>query len=115
MAAAYGFHLCKNHPFIDGNKRISLVAIDIFLQRNSHQLVASEYNADEAIMRQSTGQLTKEELTEWVKTKSSILSDSLRKNPSAKLYITYWKFKKFPSLGWLAALTKKFRCSIAES
>ncbi len=29
MAAAYGYHLCNNHPFIDGNKRIALVAMDV--------------------------------------------------------------------------------------
>lgn len=31
MAAAYGFHISKNHPFFDGNKRTSLVAIYTFL------------------------------------------------------------------------------------
>jgi len=30
MAAAYGFHICNNHPFIDGNKRVALVAMDAF-------------------------------------------------------------------------------------
>jgi len=34
MAAAYGFHLCKNHPFIDGNKRIALIALFTFLYVN---------------------------------------------------------------------------------
>ena len=42
MAAAYGFHICKNHPFVDGNKRISLVAMDTFLQKNGHEITASE-------------------------------------------------------------------------
>ena len=31
MAAAYGFHLCSNHPFLDGNKRIAAVAMGTFL------------------------------------------------------------------------------------
>jgi death-on-curing protein len=31
MASAYGFHICKNHPFIDGNKRSALVAMYTFL------------------------------------------------------------------------------------
>ncbi len=39
MAAAYGFHLCQNHPFVDGNKRISLVAMDIFLQKTVMNLL----------------------------------------------------------------------------
>jgi len=41
-AAAYGFHICKNHPFIDGNKRVAFVLMDIFLQKNGWEIVAHE-------------------------------------------------------------------------
>ena len=34
MAAAYAFHLCKNHPFVDGNKRTAFYATLVFLERN---------------------------------------------------------------------------------
>jgi death-on-curing protein len=34
VAAAYLFYLCRNHPFLDGNKRTSLVACLVFLQLN---------------------------------------------------------------------------------
>lgn len=34
MAAAYAFHLCKNHPFLDGNKRTAFYATVLFLDRN---------------------------------------------------------------------------------
>ena len=30
-ASAYGFHVCRNHPFVDGNKRIAFVLMDVFL------------------------------------------------------------------------------------
>ena len=33
-AAAYGFHIRMNHPFVDGNKRMAFVLMDIFLQKN---------------------------------------------------------------------------------
>ena len=66
MAAAYGFHLCNNHPFIDGNKRISLVAMDIFLQRNGYEIIASEKETYQIIMQLSTGKLSKDELTKWL-------------------------------------------------
>lgn len=36
MAAAYLFHICKNHPFVDGNKRTALASTLTFLARNSH-------------------------------------------------------------------------------
>ncbi|ABR49493.1 death-on-curing family protein [Alkaliphilus metalliredigens QYMF] len=66
MAATYGFHLCNNHPFIDGNKRISLVAMDIFLQRNGYEIVATEKETYKTIMQLSTGNLSKEQLTSWL-------------------------------------------------
>ena len=48
----------------------------LFLQRNGHQLVASEDHAYEIIMKLSTGQLTKKELAEWIRENSSTLYDS---------------------------------------
>jgi death-on-curing protein len=42
MAAAYLFHLCKSHPFVDGNERTDLVAAEIFLMVNGHRLKASD-------------------------------------------------------------------------
>lgn len=34
MAAAYAFHLCRNHPFVDGNKRTALASALVFLELN---------------------------------------------------------------------------------
>ena len=66
MAAAYGFHICKNHPFIDGNKRVALVAMDTFLQKNGYEISASEKDAYEVIMKLASGNLTKADLTSWL-------------------------------------------------
>src|SRR4030042_6872783 len=35
MAAAYAYHICRNHPFIDGNKRVALVSALVFLDLNN--------------------------------------------------------------------------------
>jgi len=67
MASAYGFHLCKNHPFIDGNKRISLVAMDTFLQNNGYEITASEKETYKIMMKLSSESLSKDELTKWLK------------------------------------------------
>ena len=67
MAAAYGFHICKNHPFVDGNKRISLVAMDTFLQENGYEITASEKETYKIIIALSSGEISKKELTEWLK------------------------------------------------
>jgi death on curing protein len=45
LVAAYGYGFAKNHSFIDGNKRVALVAVDVFLQMNGFELVASESEA----------------------------------------------------------------------
>ena len=42
MAAAYLFHLCKNHPFVDGNKRVAISAAEIFVLLNGYELVATD-------------------------------------------------------------------------
>ena len=34
MAAAYLFYLCRNHPFVDGNKRAGLATCLVFLSQN---------------------------------------------------------------------------------
>ena len=66
MAAAYGFHLCNNHPFIDGNKRIAFVAMDTFLQKNGYEICATEKEAYGIMIKLASGKLTKEELTTWL-------------------------------------------------
>ena len=70
-AAAYGFHVCKNHPFIDGNKRVAFVLMDVFLQQNGWEITASEEEAYSAIMALASGELTKTQLAHWLKEHSS--------------------------------------------
>ena len=67
MAAAYGFHLCKNHAFVDGNKRIALVAMDTFLQLNGWELIAGEKETYVIMLQLAAGELTKQELIEWIR------------------------------------------------
>jgi death-on-curing protein len=75
MAAAYGYHLCNNHPFIDGNKRIALIAMDIFLQRNGFEIVASEKETYKTMIRLSSGELSKTDLTNWLQNNTAPLTD----------------------------------------
>lgn len=71
MAAAYGFHICNNHPFIDGNKRIALVAMDTFLQKNGYEISASEKDVYEVMIKLASGDITKIELTDWLEANTS--------------------------------------------
>ncbi|HHV15579.1 MAG TPA: type II toxin-antitoxin system death-on-curing family toxin [Gelria sp.] len=67
MAAAYGYHICQNHAFIDGNKRLALVAIDTFLQMNGWELIADEKETYVTILRLAAGELNKQQLSKWIK------------------------------------------------
>jgi death-on-curing protein len=70
-AAAYGFHVCKNHPFLDGNKRTSLVLMAIFLELNGRELIASEEDAYLAMIGVADGTISKSQLARWLKQHTS--------------------------------------------
>ena len=72
--AAYGFHVCKNHPFVDGNKRVAFVLMDISLQMNGWRLNATEEEAYAKMIDLSEGSLTKAQLSTWLQKNSSRLS-----------------------------------------
>ena len=73
-AAAYGFHVCSNHPFIDGNKRVAFVLMDIFLQRNGWEIQASEEEAYSMMVSLASGKLSKAQLSSWLKNHTARLS-----------------------------------------
>jgi death-on-curing protein len=65
-AAALCFSLVQGHPFIDGNKRIGHAAMEVFLVMNGYELTASVDEQESVILALASGQLTREELTQWV-------------------------------------------------
>ncbi len=67
QAAAYSFHICKNHPFIDGNKRAATAAMIAFLSDNGWAFHADADKAEPIILRLASGDMIKDELTAWVK------------------------------------------------
>lgn len=71
LAACYGFGFVKNHVFHDGNKRISLTSIDVFLQINGFQLKAEEVDAVLTIRDVATSVLGESELAVWIKDNSA--------------------------------------------
>lgn len=67
LAAAYAFGIAKNHPFVDGNKRTSLVACRTFLILNGYQLDASPTDKYLTFLSLAEGTLSEEELAEWLR------------------------------------------------
>jgi death-on-curing protein len=62
MAAAYLFHVARNHPFVDGNKRTAAVAAVVFLQLNMVVLEADEDLFEEQVRMAAEGKTGKDEL-----------------------------------------------------
>lgn len=73
LAAAYAFALARGHCFPDGNKRLALAVLDVFLQLNGHELFASEPDAVFIMRGLAAGDVGEEELAEWVATNSRAL------------------------------------------
>lgn len=71
LAAAYGFALARGHCFPDGNKRVALAIIDVFLRMNGLTLTADETDAVVTIQALAAGDLTEEDLAEWIAAHSS--------------------------------------------
>ena len=67
LAAGYAFHLTKNHPFIDGNKRVALHASLAFLQINEIEVIASEEAMYDATIALTTSAWTKNQFAAFLR------------------------------------------------
>lgn len=64
MAAAYAYHIIKNHAFIDGNKRTGMFVALAFLERNEIPLDMTDLNLVEIGVKIAESKLSKEEIAE---------------------------------------------------
>jgi death-on-curing protein len=64
MAAAYAFHIAKNHPFVDGNKRTALGTALVFLDINGITIKDPKRKLHHAMLQLSQDHLNKEAFTE---------------------------------------------------
>lgn len=75
-AAALGFSLVMNHPFMDGNKRIGHAAMETFLVLNGYELLADTDDQEKTILQLAAGELDRETFTMWVRTHISKMSSN---------------------------------------
>ena len=66
VAASLSWGLIKNHAFIDGNKRVGLVSMIVFLELNGYRLTCSEVEETAMVLRAAASQITEDEWTGWV-------------------------------------------------
>lgn len=67
LAAAYGYGLAKNHPFIDGNKRTAFVAVELFIDCNGHALVAEDADCVLTMLAVAAGTLDEAQFADWLR------------------------------------------------
>jgi death on curing protein len=66
QVAAYLYHIAKNHPFIDGNKRTAFAIADAFLRGNDDHLNLTPEQAFDLTIQVAQSEISKEELTEFL-------------------------------------------------
>jgi death-on-curing protein len=71
LAASYAFGISRNHPFLDGNKRTSLVVAELFLELNGYELTASDAQCVTTFLQLAGGDLAEGQLAEWITANSS--------------------------------------------
>jgi death on curing protein len=75
LAASYGYGLVKNHCFVDGNKRVAVAIVDVFLQLNGYELMAEEPDVVLYFLRLAgslnSSEEDEKELARWIEENSA--------------------------------------------
>jgi death-on-curing protein len=67
LAASYAFGLARNHPFVDGNKRVALMVCEAFLLKNGFNLGATNSELVPIFLGLAAGELSEHELADWLR------------------------------------------------
>jgi death on curing protein len=67
LAALYALGVIKNHPFIDGNKRVGTVLLETFLELHDHELTVADDDMFTMILSLATGEVSDADFTTWVR------------------------------------------------
>jgi death-on-curing protein len=70
LAASYGFGLVKNHPFVDGNKRVGFIVAVVFLELNGYRFQATEAEAAVRTLALAAGEMSEADFAAWLKANS---------------------------------------------
>lgn len=72
LAAAYAYGIVRNHPFVDGNKRMGLVVAFAFLDLNGIHMQATEEAAYRMFISLAAGEISEADLCAWIEENSSV-------------------------------------------
>jgi death-on-curing protein len=71
LAASYGFGLSRNHPYVDGNKRVAFVVMAVFLGLNGMEFTADESDVVTTMVALADGGLDEVALAQWIRSHST--------------------------------------------
>lgn len=67
LAAAYGYGIARNHPYIDGNKRTAFVCTELFLALNGYSLQADDAQCVSIVLALAAGELPEAAYADWLR------------------------------------------------
>jgi death on curing protein len=67
LAAAYGYGIARNRPFMDGNKRTAFTVTELFLTLNGYELLADDPSCVVTVLRVAEGSLAEAEFADWIR------------------------------------------------
>ena len=70
LAALYALGVIKNHPFVDGNKRVGAVLLELFLDLNGYELKAIDEEMLSVVLAAASGTIRDAELADWIRNTS---------------------------------------------
>ena len=75
LAAAYGYGVARNHPFVDGNKRTAFTVTELFLTLNGYELVADDPSCVVTMLRVAEGSVSEAEFADWIRTNLTVVHE----------------------------------------
>ena len=70
LAASYGFGIARNHPFVDGNKRVAFQAMFVFLGLNGLRIESPEEEVVALVLSLASGETDELRLAAWLREKT---------------------------------------------
>ncbi len=67
LAAAYGYGIARNHPFVDGNKRTAFVAVELFIELNGSELHAADSECVLTMLAVAPGRMDEAAFARWLR------------------------------------------------
>lgn len=71
LAASYGFGIARNHPFVDGNKRIAFQAMYVFLGLNGLRIQSNEPEVVRMMLALAAGEIDEDGVAVWLREHSA--------------------------------------------